>query len=134
MSTVIDSIFTCLYRDRKNGLSKEGSGRVAIMRLTGLLRSYTLECNYNTGRYFSVLPSPSPPARGDTASSCSGSKRTVAARAAAEVADRLMAKKSFTTGTAAVPTIAQTVAPKYTPQIFEEVCISGVPNTEFYKS
>ncbi|KAF2356202.1 Peptidase M14 carboxypeptidase A [Trinorchestia longiramus] len=43
-------------KDRRNGLSKEGSGRVAIMRLTGLLRSYTLECNYNTGRSFGAPP------------------------------------------------------------------------------
>ena len=40
-------------------MSKEGSGRVAIMRSTGLLRSYTLECNYNTGRTYNPSP-PSP--------------------------------------------------------------------------
>ena len=40
-------------------MSKEGSGRVAIMRATGLLRSYTLECNYNTGRTYNPTP-PSP--------------------------------------------------------------------------
>lgn len=40
-------------------MSKEGSGRVAIMRATGLLRSYTLECNYNTGRTYNPVP-PSP--------------------------------------------------------------------------
>ena len=37
-------------KDRKSGQSKEGSGRVAVLKMTGLLRSYTLECNYNTGR------------------------------------------------------------------------------------
>lgn len=31
-------------------MSREGSGRVACLKLTGLVRSYTLECNYNTGR------------------------------------------------------------------------------------
>ncbi|XP_050715046.1 cytosolic carboxypeptidase-like protein 5 isoform X2 [Eriocheir sinensis] len=46
-------------KDRRDGMSKEGSGRVAIMRATGLLRSYTLECNYNTGRTHNPTP-PSP--------------------------------------------------------------------------
>ncbi|KAK7070690.1 Cytosolic carboxypeptidase-like protein 5 [Halocaridina rubra] len=46
-------------KDRRDGMSKEGSGRVAIMRATGLLRSYTLECNYNTGRTYNPIP-PSP--------------------------------------------------------------------------
>jgi len=43
------------YRDKRDGLSKEGSGRVAISKLTGISRSYTLECNYNTGRMRNVL-------------------------------------------------------------------------------
>lgn len=37
-------------------MSREGSGRVAVLKATGLLRSYTLECNYNTGRMLNVLP------------------------------------------------------------------------------
>ncbi|XP_037083859.1 LOW QUALITY PROTEIN: cytosolic carboxypeptidase-like protein 5, partial [Pollicipes pollicipes] len=44
------------HKGKKDGLSKEGSGRVAIYRSTGLVRSYTLECNYNTGRFCNVLP------------------------------------------------------------------------------
>lgn len=36
-------------------MSKEGSGRVAVMRATGLVRSYTLECNYNTGRTVNLV-------------------------------------------------------------------------------
>lgn len=43
-------------RDRRDGMSREGSGRVAVLKLTGLVRSYTLECNYNTGRLVNVLP------------------------------------------------------------------------------
>ncbi|XP_035232813.1 cytosolic carboxypeptidase-like protein 5 isoform X2 [Stegodyphus dumicola] len=31
--------------------SKEGSGRVSLYVLTGIIHSYTLECNYNTCRY-----------------------------------------------------------------------------------
>lgn len=37
-------------------MSREGSGRVAVLKLTGLIRSYTLECNYNSGRMVNVLP------------------------------------------------------------------------------
>lgn len=37
-------------------MSREGSGRVAVWKLTGLIRSYTLECNYNTGRFVNALP------------------------------------------------------------------------------
>ncbi|XP_077286255.1 cytosolic carboxypeptidase-like protein 5 isoform X3 [Arctopsyche grandis] len=43
-------------RDRRDGMSREGSGRVAVLKATGLMRSYTLECNYNTGRLVNVLP------------------------------------------------------------------------------
>ena len=40
--------------DRKGGpeTSKEGSGRVAVFRMTNINHSYTLECNYNEGKYF----------------------------------------------------------------------------------
>ncbi|XP_050539275.1 cytosolic carboxypeptidase-like protein 5 [Daktulosphaira vitifoliae] len=43
-------------KDKKFGLSKEGSGRVAVLKYTGLIRSYTLECNYNTGRFVNFIP------------------------------------------------------------------------------
>lgn len=48
-------------KDKRDGMSKEGSGRVAIYKATGIIHSYTLECNYNTGR----LVNPVPPAYGD---------------------------------------------------------------------
>ena len=38
-------------REGKDGMSKEGSGRVAVYRDCKLCNAYTLECNYNTGRY-----------------------------------------------------------------------------------
>ena len=41
--------------DKRYGLSKEGSGRVAVSKITGIVRSYTLECNYNTGRMRNIL-------------------------------------------------------------------------------
>lgn len=44
------------FRDKKFGLSKEGSGRVAVLKYTGLKRSYTLECNYNTSRFVNLIP------------------------------------------------------------------------------
>ncbi|XP_029902487.1 cytosolic carboxypeptidase-like protein 5 isoform X2 [Myripristis murdjan] len=43
-------------RDKRDGQSKEGSGRVAIHKAIGLLHSYTLECNYNTGRTMNTIP------------------------------------------------------------------------------
>ncbi|KAG4067628.1 hypothetical protein HA402_005400 [Bradysia odoriphaga] len=43
-------------KGKRDGLSKEGSGRVAVFKTIGLIKSYTLESNYNTGRYVNVLP------------------------------------------------------------------------------
>ncbi|NWR53845.1 CBPC5 protein, partial [Bucorvus abyssinicus] len=43
-------------RDRRDGQSKEGSGRVAIYKALGIIHSYTLECNYNTGRSVNSIP------------------------------------------------------------------------------
>uniref|UniRef100_A0A8C2D0Z5 Cytosolic carboxypeptidase-like protein 5 n=1 Tax=Cyprinus carpio TaxID=7962 RepID=A0A8C2D0Z5_CYPCA len=43
-------------RDKRDGQSKEGSGRVAIHKAIGLIHSYTLECNYNTGRLVNSIP------------------------------------------------------------------------------
>lgn len=37
-------------------MSREGSGRVAVYKMTGLIRSYTLECNYNSGRLVNIIP------------------------------------------------------------------------------
>eukprot|EP00756_Hemistasia_phaeocysticola_P013248 Hpha_TRINITY_DN15262_c1_g12::TRINITY_DN15262_c1_g12_i1::g.64303::m.64303 len=36
-------------RNKRDGLSKEGTGRVAMFNESGLTHCYTLECNYNTG-------------------------------------------------------------------------------------
>ena len=33
----------------KTGTTREGAGRVAIYKLTGMLLCFTLECNYNAG-------------------------------------------------------------------------------------
>nr|XP_040016197.1 cytosolic carboxypeptidase-like protein 5 isoform X2 [Gasterosteus aculeatus aculeatus] len=43
-------------RDKRDGQSKEGSGRVAVHKALGLLHSYTLECNYNTGKTMNTIP------------------------------------------------------------------------------
>ncbi|XP_067929451.1 cytosolic carboxypeptidase-like protein 5 [Watersipora subatra] len=45
-------------KDRKDGHSKEGSGRVAVHKAIGITHSYTLECNYNSGRLVNSLASP----------------------------------------------------------------------------
>ncbi|XP_058801298.1 cytosolic carboxypeptidase-like protein 5 isoform X2 [Phymastichus coffea] len=42
--------------DKRDGMSREGSGRVAVHKLFGLIHSYTLECNYNTGRLVNSVP------------------------------------------------------------------------------
>ncbi|XP_012528940.1 cytosolic carboxypeptidase-like protein 5 [Monomorium pharaonis] len=42
--------------DKRDGMSREGSGRVAVYKMTGLIRSYTLECNYNSGRLVNMIP------------------------------------------------------------------------------
>lgn len=41
--------------DKGDGLSKEGSGRVALYKATNIVHSYTLECNYNTGKYINII-------------------------------------------------------------------------------
>ncbi|XP_063297985.1 cytosolic carboxypeptidase-like protein 5 isoform X1 [Pelobates fuscus] len=43
-------------KDKRDGQSKEGSGRVAVHKTTGIIHSYTLECNYNTGRSVNTIP------------------------------------------------------------------------------
>jgi hypothetical protein len=45
-------------KDKGDGLSREGAGRVAIYKLTNLVHCYTLECNYNIGRLANVLARP----------------------------------------------------------------------------
>ncbi|BES91621.1 cytosolic carboxypeptidase-like protein 5-like [Nesidiocoris tenuis] len=45
-------------KDKKDGSSREGAGRVAVLKTTGLVRSYTLECNYNTGKRVNPLAPP----------------------------------------------------------------------------
>lgn len=45
-----------INRGKRDGLSKEGSGRVALYKAIGLIKCYTLESNYNTGKYVNVLP------------------------------------------------------------------------------
>jgi hypothetical protein len=48
-------------KDRRDGLSKSGSGRVAMYRETGLTHIYTLECNYNTGLSTNAIKAASGP-------------------------------------------------------------------------
>lgn len=48
--------FIPFRRGRRDGLSKEGSGRVAVYKATGLVKSYTLESNYNVAKCVNILP------------------------------------------------------------------------------
>ena len=43
-------------KDRNTGAGREGSGRVSVYKATGLTYCYTLECNFNTGRFTNFLP------------------------------------------------------------------------------
>ncbi len=43
-------------KDRHTGAGREGSGRVSAHKATGLVYSYTLECNFNTGRIVNSIP------------------------------------------------------------------------------
>jgi hypothetical protein len=43
-------------KDKADGLSREGSGRVAMYKATNNPLGYTLECNYATGRRINHLP------------------------------------------------------------------------------
>ena len=48
-----DKMMNC--KDKKDGLSREGCGRVSIGKLTGIPNCYTLECNYASGRTINRL-------------------------------------------------------------------------------
>ena len=43
-------------KDKRDGLSREGSGRVAIYKETGLVNCYTLECNYHGSKRINYIP------------------------------------------------------------------------------
>ncbi len=48
-----DKMMKC--KDKKDGLSREGCGRVSIGKLTDIPNCYTLECNYASGRTINRL-------------------------------------------------------------------------------
>jgi hypothetical protein len=94
------SVKNMVRADRRDGLSKEGSGRVAVYTMTGLTYVYTLECNYNEGRTVNrLLPVPrcgtggvSPPGsppRGARLKYSPGSWREVGAALAVSALDAL---------------------------------------------
>lgn len=47
-----------LSKEKGEGKDKEGAGRVALYKATGLVHCYTLECNYNSGKYRNILTEP----------------------------------------------------------------------------
>lgn len=62
--------------DNGDGMSAEGSGRVSLHMETGILRSYTLECNYNTGKALNAVPA----AHGDRTGSASPERKNTSAQ------------------------------------------------------
>jgi hypothetical protein len=48
-----DKLMNC--KDRKDGLSREGCGRVSLFKATGNPLCYTLECNYASGKLKNTL-------------------------------------------------------------------------------
>ena len=50
------SIKNMFMKDKREGLSKEGSGRVAMFKTLGIIHSYTLECSYAAGRVMNTIP------------------------------------------------------------------------------
>ncbi len=42
-------------KEKGEGKDKDGAGRVALYKATGLVNCYTLECNYNSGKIRNVL-------------------------------------------------------------------------------
>ena len=44
-------------KDKKDSISKEGSARVAMFKMTKNPYFWTLECNYNMGKYDNRLTS-----------------------------------------------------------------------------
>ena len=59
---MLGQVFSEANMNRKDSrdisIGKEGSGRVAVYRLTDLTHVYTLECNYNMGRRVNRLLHP----------------------------------------------------------------------------
>lgn len=49
------SVKNMFMKDKREGLSKEGSGRVAMYKTLGLIHSYTLECCYASGRVMNSI-------------------------------------------------------------------------------
>ena len=105
-------------KDTRDGLSKEGAGRVAFFKLTGCRHCYTVEVNYHNGRSTNVvqqLPSqpqnltvnapPAPP----TSSASTSAGKTVAASASIppSVTASVAAPASAPAAAAAVPAAAE---------------------------
>jgi len=52
-SSFSEKMMSC--KDKRDNLSREGSGRVGIYKATKCTHCYTLECNYGTGRVFNNI-------------------------------------------------------------------------------
>jgi hypothetical protein len=81
--------------DKRDGLSKEGSGRVGMFTALGISHCYTLECNYNTGRIVNAtaevtgMPSAVGPASGSRGGVSSSSSSTVSSSSSSQALGRV---------------------------------------------
>ena len=80
-------------RDSRDGLSKEGAGRVAFYKLTQCSHCYTVEVNYNSGRSVNVVqplpehPSAAASATGSTVAAASSSSPAAASSSSPSAPD-----------------------------------------------
>ena len=85
-------------KDKKDGLSREGSGRVAIYKATGNPLCYTLECNYASGRRINHL-----------------------SQKINKITGEIQPDSPITDSQSKIYTGLETKAPPYTIEIFEDV-------------
>lgn len=91
-------------KDRHTGAGREGSGRVSVYKSTGLINSFTLECNFNTGRVVNGIPMAS----------------RDAGRATPPPPPHPLPQTHPSTGSTPNTTLQDQVPPKYNPEIYED--------------
>ena len=92
----------------KAGETKEGSGRVAVYKMTDMTYCYTLECNYNMGRVVNALPARHVPTGKDRIRNGAMSPEPPRPRGCAQVHARVVGDVGKALGLAALEPAAPT--------------------------